>query len=115
MYKRQNLTEPDIVSKLAHHFGRGIQVAVLTQGVKSWEELLILLTKWEGIDNPNNSGNSNETPRKNFQYQNQTKQTQSPQQQQHKIQNRNTNQKFNTNKVAVVEEDDSDIEQSKNV
>ena len=89
-------------------------MAVLTQGVKSLEELLILLTKWEGIDNSNNGGNNNETPRKNFQYQPQTKQTQSPQQQ-HKIPNRNTNQKFNTNKVAVVTENDSDVEQSKNV
>ena len=90
-------------------------MAVCTQGAKSWEELLILLTKWEGIDDPNNRGNSNETPSKKFQYQTQTKQTQSQQQEQHKIPNRNTNQKFNANKVAVVAEEDSDIEQSKNV
>ena len=45
-YLEPILTEPDMVNKLAHHFGRGIQVAVTTQGVKSLEELLLLLTKW---------------------------------------------------------------------
>ena len=101
-----------MVNKLAHHFGRGIQVAVITQGVKSLEELLLLLTKWEGIDNQSNGSNNNETSRKNVQYQPQTKQPQS-QQQQHKMTNINTTQKFNTNKVAVVTEIESDVEQSK--
>ena len=40
-YLEPEITEPDMVNKLEHHFGRGIQTAVITQGIKSLEELLL--------------------------------------------------------------------------
>ena len=44
------VAEAEIVSKLAHHFNRGIQVAVITQGIKTLEDLLLLIAKWENVD-----------------------------------------------------------------
>ena len=44
------ISEAEIVNKLAHHFNRGIQVAVITQGIKTLEDLLLLITKWENVD-----------------------------------------------------------------
>lgn len=45
------MTEADMISKLLHHFAKGIQLVVITQGVKMLEEFMILLSKWENIDN----------------------------------------------------------------
>ena len=33
-YLEPEMSEPQMVNKLAHYFGRGIQIAVITQGIK---------------------------------------------------------------------------------
>ena len=43
------MSEAEFVNKMVHHFSRGIQVAVITQGIKTLEELLLLLRKWESV------------------------------------------------------------------
>ena len=88
-YLEPEVTEAEMVSKLAHHFGCGIQIDVITQGVKSLQELLLLLTKWDNVDNPSNNSNS-EQSRKQFQ----------PQQQQFK--NKPRFQRFNQSRVSVI-------------
>lgn len=45
------MTEADMINKLLHHFSRGIQTVVITQYVKTSEELMTLLAKQENIDN----------------------------------------------------------------
>lgn len=46
------MTETDITSRLSHHFVRGILIAVITQGVQTLEEFMILPTMiWENVDN----------------------------------------------------------------
>ena len=49
-YLEPPMSEAEIVNKLAHHFSHGIQILVITQGIKRIEELLLLLTKWENVD-----------------------------------------------------------------
>lgn len=50
-YQKQNTWSQEcwkltgVLNKLAHHFSRGIQVAVITQGIKSTQKLLLLVTK----------------------------------------------------------------------
>lgn len=51
-YLEPPLTEGDMINNLAHHFGRIIQAAVITQGVKT-VEFMVLLTKWENINSTN--------------------------------------------------------------
>ena len=72
-YLEPEVTEAEVVNKLAPHFGHGIQITVITQGVKSLEELLLLLTKWDNVDNPSNNSN-NDQSRKQFQSQHQQQQ-----------------------------------------
>ena len=83
-----------MVNKLAHHFGRGIQIAVITQGIKSLEELLLLLTKWDNVDNQSSGNNNNEPARKQFQ----------PQQQQQEFKNKPCFQRFNESNVSAITE-----------
>ena len=65
------ISEAEIINKLAHHFNRGVQVAVIRQGIKTLEELVLLLTKWENVDgNPEaysaqTKVNINNTPKQN--------------------------------------------------
>ena len=40
-------TQHELVLKLAHHFHRDIRLAIYTQGIKTVEDLLILLTQSE--------------------------------------------------------------------
>lgn len=48
-------TQYEIISKLAYHFNRNIQLAVFTQGIKSIEQFLILITQLENINKHNTS------------------------------------------------------------
>lgn len=43
------LSEGELVNKLAYHFDRDINVAVMTRGTRTLEELLCILTQWEEI------------------------------------------------------------------
>ena len=66
-YLEPEISEPEMVNKLAHHFGRGIQITVITQRIKSLEELPLLLTKCDDVDNQSSGNNNNEPARKQFQ------------------------------------------------
>ena len=68
------MSKPEMVNKLAHYFGRGIQIAVITQGVKTLEELPLLLTKWDNVDSQSSVNNNNEPACKQFQPQQQKQQ-----------------------------------------
>ena len=92
------MSEAEMVNKLAHHFSRGIQIAVITQGIKTIEELLLLLTKWENVDSQNSDSNQTSTliqsthKQHQHQYQQQYKHKQSiPKYSQHKVASVNEN------------------------
>lgn len=51
-YLEPPLTEVDMINKLEHHM-EFIFVAVITQGVKTLEKLMVLLTKWGNINSTN--------------------------------------------------------------
>ena len=46
---KPKFSEYEIISKLSYHFPRDIQLAVYTQGIKTVEEFLILVTQAENI------------------------------------------------------------------
>lgn len=52
-YLELPISEGELINKLAHQFGRGVQVAVLTQEITALVEFIVLLTKWENIDQTN--------------------------------------------------------------
>lgn len=44
---RPQLTEGDMVIKLSYHFNRDISVAVITRGIQTIEQFLLMLAQWE--------------------------------------------------------------------
>ena len=88
-YLESEVTEPEMVNKLAHHFGRGIQIALITQGVKTLEELPLLLTKWDNVDSQSGNNNNN-------------KQFQPQQQKQRQFKNKPVFQIFNQCNVCLL-------------
>ena len=105
-YLEPPMSEAEMVNKRAHHFSRGIQIAVITQGIKTIEELLLLLTKWENVDSPISDSNQTRTS-----IQSSHKQQQQQQQYKHKQSSPN----YNQHKVALVTENKPVLEQPKNL
>ena len=46
---KPKLTDSELVNKLSYHFDRDINVAVMTRGTTTIEELLLMLAQWEKI------------------------------------------------------------------
>jgi hypothetical protein len=67
---RPEISEPDLINKIAHHFDYNIKVAIITRGIIKIEELLIFLANWDEMTrsayvpttsvNKNNNNNGNE-------------------------------------------------------
>ena len=66
---KPKFSEYEIISKLAYHFLRDIQLAVCTQGIKTVEEFLILVTQAENITQGSNTKH-NVQPHVNYNYDN---------------------------------------------
>ena len=98
------MSEADMVNKLAHHFSRGIQTAVITQGTKTIEELLLLLIKWKNVDSPIIDSNQTHTL---------IQSTYKQQQQQRQYRHIQNIPKYNQHKVASVTENKPVLEQPK--
>ena len=92
------MSEAEIVNKLAHHFSRSIQVAVITQGNKTLEELLLVLTKWENVDGNVDSYSTHKPINTHKQNDNKSKQWKNPDREQNLS-------KFNKHTVASIAED----------
>ena len=54
-HRKPKFTEYKIVSKLSSHFQRDIQLAIYTQGIKTIDEFLILVTQSENISKGKNT------------------------------------------------------------
>ena len=84
----------------------GVQIAVITQGIKTLEELLLLLTKWENVDgnvesyNAHKQINTNNTQKQNAYKSKQWK----------KHDREQNSSKFSNHKVASVAKDNQDNE-----
>ena len=52
---KPKFSEYKIISKLSYHFSRDIQLAVYAQGIKTVEEILILVTQAENIKQGSNT------------------------------------------------------------
>lgn len=112
------IAESDLMDKIAHHFGRSLQIAVLTQGIKTVEEMLLLLSKWDNVDiGINANQHTHNTIQINKQQNTTQVQGTRPSKSQFKtttFQNK-TNFKPSGNKVSVIEyESESMSGQSKN-
>ena len=58
---KPKFSEYEIVSKLYYHFHRDIQLAVYTQGVKTIEQFLVLVTQSQNINKSNTSPHNQQT------------------------------------------------------
>jgi hypothetical protein len=79
---RPELTEMDVINKLAHHFEHDIKVALITRGISRIDELLIFLAQWDEVtrssytptptytkpNNNNSNKNANENNKKTTYY-----------------------------------------------